>query len=195
VILSRLAAGVLSIVTRMSKDKSTASDYQTLVSLSDVTRSETIQTFDQLSSRISSSSIHLVRPSSSNQRPKASRKHSSKSSTSNSRSHTRAKSVPSLSVTPLGLATDSGVSQAFSYIIRSENKLITYLVDPSQTFFQKTKFKVQINEFHGLIQEARSPFTGSSSKLRAIIFIISPTISNKLKSPSESSYLASSPTT
>jgi hypothetical protein len=98
-------------VTRLSKGKSTASDYQTLVGLSDDTRRETIRTFDQLSSRISSSSIAFAQPKPSNKRPDASRKHSHGSkNSSTSRSHTRAKSEPNLSVTPLGLATDSGVS-------------------------------------------------------------------------------------
>jgi len=111
-ILSRLAAGVLSIVTRLSKGKSTASDYQTLVSLSDVTRKETIRTFDQLSYRISNSSIALRKPIPNNKRPGSGRKHSDSSKSSSlSSSHTRAKSVPNLSVTPLGLATDSGVSK------------------------------------------------------------------------------------
>ncbi|KAG9239256.1 hypothetical protein BJ875DRAFT_448827 [Amylocarpus encephaloides] len=105
IILARLAAGVLNVVSRLSKGKSTASDYQTLLSLSDVTRAETIKTFERLSNRISTSSLALM-PTKQEQSAVKRNQRRTGSSTSKS-SHVRA-SAPNLSPTPFGMATASG---------------------------------------------------------------------------------------
>ncbi|CAG8973584.1 hypothetical protein HYALB_00009653 [Hymenoscyphus albidus] len=59
-ILTRLTTGFLSVFNRFLRGKSTATDYQTLLSLSDVSRRETIRTFDMLSERLSASSLELA---------------------------------------------------------------------------------------------------------------------------------------
>lgn len=58
-ILFRLNAGFVSIIDRFTRDESTRADYQTLVNLSNASRVEAIKTFEQLSARISQSSMTL----------------------------------------------------------------------------------------------------------------------------------------
>ncbi|KAF4635343.1 hypothetical protein G7Y89_g2762 [Cudoniella acicularis] len=103
-ILSRLSTGFLSVIDRFSRGKSTPSDYQSLMSLSDLTRREAIHTFEQLSIRLSTSSLALAPLAA----PADKRSTSRKKESTTHRNHTRAKSTPNLSVTPLGPATPNG---------------------------------------------------------------------------------------
>jgi hypothetical protein len=114
-ILSRLTLGFFSIIDRFTRGKSTAADYQTLLSLSDLTRSETLRTFDQLSNRLSTSSLALVTASTSlaNRGDSRNQRDVKGPSRGGERGHKRAKSTPDLSVTPLGPAGPSGVSGVF----------------------------------------------------------------------------------
>ena len=103
-ILFRLNAGFVSVIERFTKGRSTSGDYQALLNLSNASRMEAINTFEQLSHRLSRSSLALV-PS-----PKH-RPHQRKRKTSTSREHLRhshSKSAPELSVTPLGPADKEG---------------------------------------------------------------------------------------
>lgn len=100
-ILTRLSTGFLSIFERFIKGRSTSSDYQALLSLSNSTRAETIQTFDQLSKRLSSSSLSLA-TAKKPRRDRADHKHKAKKTSA------RTKSAPDLSLTPLGPASSSG---------------------------------------------------------------------------------------
>ncbi|KAH8658860.1 hypothetical protein BGZ60DRAFT_129375 [Tricladium varicosporioides] len=106
-ILSRLSTGFLSVIERFSRGKSTPADYQALMSLSDLTRRETLKTFEQLSIRLSNSSLALV-PSSASKEKQVAKSFGKKRSATSRPAHTRAKSAPSLSSTPLGPATTSG---------------------------------------------------------------------------------------
>lgn len=84
-----------------------------MLSLSDVSRRETIRTFDQLSERLSSSSLALV-----SEKEKDYSKKRKKGHTSTSKSSSASRTVGSKgrkskkggAVTPLGMATSSGVS-------------------------------------------------------------------------------------
>lgn len=119
-ILTRLTTGFLSIFNRFLRGKSTASDYQTLLSLSDVSRRETIRTFDQLSERLSSSSLALVSEKEKDYSKKRKKGHTTSSKSSSASRATGSKGSKGVrvkksktkggAVTPLGMATSSGVS-------------------------------------------------------------------------------------
>jgi len=59
-ILFRLNAGFVSIIERFNHGKSTSTDYQALLNLSNASRMEAIYTFDQLSARLSESALSLT---------------------------------------------------------------------------------------------------------------------------------------
>ncbi|KAH8815762.1 hypothetical protein F5884DRAFT_192548 [Xylogone sp. PMI_703] len=61
-ILARLNAGFLAVLERFTKGKSTPADYDSLINLSNASRIETIKTFEQLSVRLSKSSLSLPSP-------------------------------------------------------------------------------------------------------------------------------------
>ncbi|TVY22594.1 hypothetical protein LHYA1_G008768 [Lachnellula hyalina] len=100
-ILTRLSTGFLSIIERFTKVGSTSSDYQVLLNLSNTTRNETIQTFDQLSKRLSSSSLALApgKQSSDTRHSRNGHRYKTKKSTVQ---HTRTKNSPDVSVTRNG---------------------------------------------------------------------------------------------
>lgn len=68
---------------------------------------EAIHTFEQLSNRLSRSSLALVPSNKHNEKHRHKRKAKSSSSVGNLK-HARSKSAPQLSITPLGLATPDG---------------------------------------------------------------------------------------
>ncbi|TVY85547.1 hypothetical protein LSUE1_G000076 [Lachnellula suecica] len=108
IILSRLTTGFLSVIERFTKGRSSTSDYQALLNLSNTTRNETIHTFSQLSSRLSNSSF-VSAPSNEPLKRHTVGKTSPRIETRKPTTrHTRAKSAPDLSVTPLGPASSSG---------------------------------------------------------------------------------------
>ncbi|RDL40377.1 uncharacterized protein BP5553_00356 [Venustampulla echinocandica] len=108
-ILTRLTTGFLSIIERFSTGKSTPSDYQALLDLSDTTRSETINTFDRLSKRLSASSLVPAGTSkASTSRPRTRHHNGVERSAVKHSGHGRARSAPNLSTTPLGPATAAG---------------------------------------------------------------------------------------
>lgn len=91
---------------------STSKDYETLLSLSNSSRQDAIETFSLLSQRLSRSSLALVPLSPGLHQP---HKRRTKKKTAGTKAieytnHTRSKSAPELSVaaTPLGLATPEG---------------------------------------------------------------------------------------
>lgn len=86
------------------------------MSLSDLTRRETLRTFKQLSIRLSTSSLALVPAGKERKKRSAGSGSESKKRSAGARpTHTRAKSAPNLSSTPLGPATSNGVS-SFSFL-------------------------------------------------------------------------------
>ncbi|TVY85824.1 hypothetical protein LAWI1_G008446 [Lachnellula willkommii] len=102
-ILTRLSTGFLSIIERFTKVGRNSSDYQALLNLSNTTRNETLQTFDQLSKRLSSSSLALApkRQSSDTRHGRNGHPYKTKKSTLH---HTRAKSSPNVSMTRNGVS-------------------------------------------------------------------------------------------
>ncbi|TVY39492.1 hypothetical protein LOCC1_G005772 [Lachnellula occidentalis] len=100
-ILTRLSTGFLSFIEIFTKAGSTSSDYQALLNLSNTTRNETIQTFDQFSKRLSSSSLALTskKQPSDTRHSRNSHRYKTKKSTIY---HTRAKSSPDISLTRNG---------------------------------------------------------------------------------------------
>ncbi|KAH9222768.1 hypothetical protein DL95DRAFT_441115 [Leptodontidium sp. 2 PMI_412] len=114
-IMFRLNAGFVSVIERFTKGRSSPADYQVLLNLSNSSRLEAITTFQQLSYRLSQSSLALpASPHKTGHKASATHRRKKKSSTSSSghskRSHARSKSAPelSISITPLGPATPEG---------------------------------------------------------------------------------------
>lgn len=109
-------AGFVSIIDRFTRGESTKTDYQTLVNLSNASRVEAIKTFDQLSARISRSSVAMPtskpkrKTHSGSKDKKAGSSQSSGSSHSGHPGHVRSRSAPELSLrqTALGPATAHG---------------------------------------------------------------------------------------
>jgi hypothetical protein len=109
-ILFRLNAGFVSVIERFTRGRSTSTDYQALLNLSNASRMEAINTFEQLSRRLSRSSLALV-PSDTDKGLAKHRAHHRRKKTSSSTGqvkHSRSKSAPELSLTPLGVATPDG---------------------------------------------------------------------------------------
>ena len=104
-ILFRLNAGFVSLIERFARGHNTSTDYAALLSLSNAARSEAIQTFSQLSMRLSKSSLALPPSRTSKQgpdsKPSNKKKDKKRSSTGGSK-HSRSKSAPSLLITPEG---------------------------------------------------------------------------------------------
>ncbi|KAG4435839.1 hypothetical protein IFR05_008665 [Cadophora sp. M221] len=114
-IMFRLNAGFVSVIERFTKGRSSPADYQVLLNLSNSSRLEAITTFQQLSYRLSHSSLALTAsPTKKGHKTSATHRRKKKSTTSSSgnskRSHARSKSAPelSISITPLGPATPEG---------------------------------------------------------------------------------------
>lgn len=118
-ILFRLNAGLISIIDRFTRGDSTRSDYQTLVNLSNTSRIEAINTFEQLSSRLSRSQLSLQNGEAKSMQgkirnhSKSHKKHSTsarKATGVDQAKHLKSKSAPELSVTKtaLGPATPQG---------------------------------------------------------------------------------------
>ena len=109
-------AGFVSIIDRFTRGESTRTDYQTLVNLSNASRVEAIKTFEQLSARISRSSMAMSttkakrKTHSSSKGQKAASSQSSRSSHSDRPRPVRSRSAPELSLkqTALGPATSQG---------------------------------------------------------------------------------------
>jgi hypothetical protein len=100
-ILLRLNAGFVSIIERFTRGKSSTADYQSLISLSNASKLEAMRTFEQLSGRMSQSSMALVSTNASQTHRK--RKRSSKRSTS-----AKSRSTSEVANTPLGFANTEG---------------------------------------------------------------------------------------
>lgn len=79
-----------------------------------------MHTFDQLSKRLSSSSLALAPTKKSPERHNKTHSHKTKKSTGH---HTRAKSAPDLSLTPLGPASSSGVRYLAIHLLSWNNTL------------------------------------------------------------------------
>lgn len=110
-ILFRLNAGFVSIIDRFTRGKSTGTDYKALLNLSNVSHMEAISTFEQLSKRLSQSSVALPHKSRHAGKPHSSRvghKQKAKKGSVGHSKHTRSKSAPELSRTALGPATAEG---------------------------------------------------------------------------------------
>ncbi|KAK0124517.1 hypothetical protein ONS95_009466 [Cadophora gregata] len=114
-IMFRLNAGFVSVIERFTKGRSSPTDYQVLLNLSNSSRLEAITTFQQLSYRLSRSSLALpLSPHRTGHKASATHRRKQKSVTSSlghsKRPHTRSKSAPELSIssTPLGPATPEG---------------------------------------------------------------------------------------
>jgi hypothetical protein len=96
-----------------TKGRSTPTDYQALVNLSNASRIEAINTFEQLSKRLSRSSSSLVpvsRHTGKSGRIGHRRKARKGSESLGHLNSSRTKSVQAISITPLGPATTDGVS-------------------------------------------------------------------------------------
>ncbi|KAE9379286.1 hypothetical protein N431DRAFT_540904 [Stipitochalara longipes BDJ] len=109
-ILFRLNAGFVSVIERFTRGRSTSTDYQALLNLSNASRMEAINTFEQLSQRLSRSSLALV-PSGTDKAQAKHRTHQRRRKASSSTGHvkhSRSKSAPDLSLTPLGPANSDG---------------------------------------------------------------------------------------
>jgi len=109
-ILFRLNAGFVSIIERFTRGRSTSTDYQALLNLSNASRMEAINTFEQLSQRLSRSSLALV-PSGTGKDLAKHRTHHRRRETPSSAmhvKHSRSKSAPELSLTALGPAKTDG---------------------------------------------------------------------------------------
>jgi hypothetical protein len=109
-ILFRLNAGFVSVIERFTRGRSTSTDYQALLNLSNASRMEAINTFEQLSHR-RSRSLALI--PSGTEGPLAKhrthqRRRKTSSSTTGHSKHSRSKSAPDLSLTPLGPANTDG---------------------------------------------------------------------------------------
>ncbi|PVH87028.1 hypothetical protein DL98DRAFT_510471 [Cadophora sp. DSE1049] len=114
-IMFRLNAGFVSVIERFTKGRSSPTDYQVLLNLSNSSRLEAITTFQQLSYRLSRSSLALpLSPHKTGHKASTTHRRKKKSTASSSghskRSHARSKSAPELSIssTPLGPATPEG---------------------------------------------------------------------------------------
>jgi len=108
-ILFRLNAGFVSVIERFTRGRSTPTDYQALVNLSNASRLEAIGTFEQLSKRLSRSSLaspHIGKLPEQGSRRGQKRK-ASKQPVGHIK-HVRSKSVPGVSLTPLGPANSEG---------------------------------------------------------------------------------------
>lgn len=101
--LSRILFRLNAVIKRFTTGSHTTTDYNSLLSLSNASRIEAINTFEQLSQRLSRSSLALI-PVSPGLKEKSQRHHHrrKKSSSSTGVKHTRSKSAPELSVTPQG---------------------------------------------------------------------------------------------
>ncbi|PMD34046.1 hypothetical protein L207DRAFT_534418 [Hyaloscypha variabilis F] len=100
-ILFRLNAGFVSVIERFTRGRSTSTDYQALLNLSNASRMEAINTFEQLSQRLSHSSMALV-SSGTNETHAKHRTHQRRKKASSSAGHakhSRSKSAPDLSLT------------------------------------------------------------------------------------------------
>jgi hypothetical protein len=104
-ILFRLNAGFVSVIERFTKGRSTSTDYQALLNLSNASRMEAINTFEQLSHRLSRSSLTMV-PSETEKPVAKHRTHQRRRKTSSSSTghvrHSRSRSAPELSLAPNG---------------------------------------------------------------------------------------------
>jgi len=124
-ILFRLNAGFVSVIERFTRGRSTSTDYQALLNLSHASRMEAITTFEQLSQRLSRSSLALV-PSGTNKAHAKHRTHHRRrnaSSPAGHGTHSRSKGAPDLSLTPLGPAnTDGWVRPKTGRKLSSESK-------------------------------------------------------------------------
>ncbi len=126
-ILSRLNAGFVRVIERFTRGESTRTDYRTLVNLSNSSRIEAIKTFEQLSARISKSSLALPAPK---QKLKSQGSAQGRKPASSSRGHgsnaghARSKNVPELSLkqTVLGPATSHGLVRTKTDKPRSGSK-------------------------------------------------------------------------
>jgi len=109
-ILIRLNAGLVSVIERFTRGQSTSADYQALLNLSNASRIQAIETFSQLSQRLSRSSLALSPSNPTKHLEKHARKRRARkpSSAVGNPKHTRSQSAPELSLTPLGPATTSG---------------------------------------------------------------------------------------
>lgn len=114
-IMFRLNAGFVSVIERFTKGRSSPTDYQVLLNLSNSSRLEAITTFQQLSYRLSRSSLALPpSPHKTGHKVSATHRRKKKITTSSSghskRSHARSKSAPELCIssTPLGPAITEG---------------------------------------------------------------------------------------
>jgi len=99
--LSRILFRLNAVIKRFTTGKHTTTDCQSLLSLSNASRIEAIHTFEQLSQRLSRSSLALV-PLSPAMKERGQRHRRKKSSSSSAVKHTRSKSAPELSATPQG---------------------------------------------------------------------------------------------
>jgi hypothetical protein len=98
------------VIERFTRGKSTTTDYSALVNLSNASRMEAIHTFEQLSHRLSQSSLMLP-PADRRGEENSKRNHRRKTKKTSSvghAKHIRSKSAPQLRITPLGPATPEG---------------------------------------------------------------------------------------
>jgi hypothetical protein len=101
--LSKILYRLNAVIKRFTSGNTTTTDYQALLNLSNTSKTEAISTFEQLSHRLSRSSLALV-PLSPGLCDTRERQHKrQKKSTTSSSKHARSKSAPELSVTPQGL--------------------------------------------------------------------------------------------
>lgn len=109
-ILFRLNAGFVSVIERFTRGRSSSADYQVLLNLSNASRLEAINTFEQLSHRLSRSSLALVHSPEKQPARKSARSSHKKSTPVNRPKHSRSKSAPepTLAPTPLGPASPDG---------------------------------------------------------------------------------------
>jgi hypothetical protein len=107
-ILFRLNAGFVSVIERFTRGRSTSTDYQALLNLSNASRMEAINTFEQLSQRLSRSSLALVRSGNELAKHRTHHHRRKTSSSTGHMKHSRSKSAPELSLTPLGPANTDG---------------------------------------------------------------------------------------
>jgi len=113
-ILCRLNAGFVNIIDSFTQGKNTQSDCQALLEISNSSRAEALRTFEQLSMRLSTSSLHsnqrlVPRPGVSHQGHKRRGQQArQEASDSSKRALSKASPEPSIAITPLGPATPEG---------------------------------------------------------------------------------------
>lgn len=117
-ILLRLNAGYVNIIDRFTRGESTRADYRTLVNLSNASRAEAMKTFEQLTLRLSQTSLALSEKSkperhSSSKKQKKKPTTALRNSTSTThRRHGRLKSAPELP-----LKRTSGSPKSFQALV------------------------------------------------------------------------------